>query len=137
MRRLFLLLVIALLPFASWSQETTCPSRLFVSGYFSTVHVFDACTGTYLRNLDTRSRLNGAQAMRMGRDGLLYVVAETGRAIHKYRPDTLEYVGLFANTPPMGPLSMVSVKSLSLPVSAATAATASGKPMPRFTMSPF
>ncbi len=106
MRRIFLSIVIALLPFATWSQESTCPSRLFVSGYFSTVHIFDACNGTYLRNLDTRTRLNGAQAMRLGRDGLLYVVAETGRAIHKYRPDTFEYAGLFANTPPMGPLGI-------------------------------
>ncbi len=101
-----LLLLLALFAGTASAQESACPSRLFVSGYFSTVHIYDACTGAFLRNLDTRTRLNGAQAMRVGPDGLLYVVAESARAIHKYRPDTLEYVGLFASTPAMGPLGI-------------------------------
>jgi len=79
-----------------------CPSRLFVSGWFSTVHVFDACTGQYLRDLDTRGRLAGAMAVRLGPDGLLYAVAETSGMIHKYRNDTLEYVGAFAPVPGIG-----------------------------------
>jgi len=35
--------------------QSACPSRLFVSGYFTTVQVYDACTGAYLQELDSRS----------------------------------------------------------------------------------
>jgi hypothetical protein len=73
-----------------------------VSGFFSTVHVFDACTGRYLRDLDSGNRLAGAMAVRLGPDGFLYAVSESFGAIHKYRNDTLEYVGLFAQVGPIG-----------------------------------
>lgn len=82
--------------------QSPCPSRLFASGWESTVHVYDACTGQYLRDLDTRSRLVGAMAVRVGPDGLLYVVAEGSGVIHKYRNDTLEYVGTFASVGAIG-----------------------------------
>lgn len=84
------------------AAQSTCPSRLFVSGYRSTVHVYDACTGQYLRDLDTRTRLRGAQAIRLGPDGLIYVVAEETGAIQRYRNDTLEYAGPFASVPGIG-----------------------------------
>jgi streptogramin lyase len=77
--------------------QSSCPARLFASGWQSTVHVYDACTGEYLRDLDTRARLAGAMAVRLGPDGMIYVVAEGTGVIHKYRNDTLEYVGTFAN----------------------------------------
>jgi len=84
----------------------SCGSRLFVSGWFSTVHVFDACTGQYLRDLDTRARLSGAMAVRLGPDGFIYAVSENGGAIHKYRNDTLEYVGAFVQAPGIGPTGL-------------------------------
>jgi DNA-binding beta-propeller fold protein YncE len=95
-----ILLLLALFTAPAFAE--TCGSRLFVSGFFSTVHVFDACTGAYLRDLDTRARLAGAMAVRLGPDGLLYVVAETTGVVHKYRNDTLEYVGAFAQVPGIG-----------------------------------
>ena len=82
--------------------QTECGSRLFVSGFFSTIHVFDACTGRYLRDLDTPTRLAGAMAVRLGPDGLLYAVSESNGAIHKYRNDTLEHAGLFAQVGNIG-----------------------------------
>ena len=97
--------LLALFAFDAVAQE--CGSRLFVSGYNSTVHVFDACTGAYLRDLDSRSRLQGAMAVRLGPDGLLYAVAEEGGAIHKYRNDTLEYVGVHAAVPNIGATGLV------------------------------
>lgn len=84
------------------AAQAPCAARLFVSGFNSTVHVYDACTGQYQRDLDTRTRLAGAMAVRLGPDGLLYVVAETAGVIHKYRNDTLEYAGVFANVPGIG-----------------------------------
>ncbi|HYC34832.1 MAG TPA: hypothetical protein VEC19_00285 [Usitatibacter sp.] len=92
--------LLLLLSLPATAQEC---ARLFVSGWRSTVHVFDACTGQYLRDLDTRARLAGAMAVRPGPDGLLYVVAETSGAIHKYRNnDSLDYVGAFAAVPNIG-----------------------------------
>ena len=98
--RPLLSLLLALAALAAHAQE--CTHRLYVSGYFSTVHVYDACTGTYLRDLDLRSRLQGAMAVRLGPDGMLYAVAEEGGAIHKYRNDTLDYAGKFVDVPGIG-----------------------------------
>ena len=75
--------------------QESCGSRLFVSGYYSNVHVFDACTGGYLRNLDNSSRIAGAQAVRLGPDGYLYVVSEETSSILRYRNDTLDFVDTF------------------------------------------
>jgi DNA-binding beta-propeller fold protein YncE len=96
------LLALLALAGAADAAAQSCGSRLFLSGFFSTVHVYDACTGAYLRNLDAPTRLRGAMAVRLGPDGLLYVVAEQGGAIHKYRNDTLEYVGVFATVGAIG-----------------------------------
>lgn len=94
-----LLLAVACLPAAA---QTECGSRLFVSGFHSTVHVFDACTGRHIQNLDTGTRLAGAMAVRLGPDGFLYAVSESNGAIHRYRNDTLEYAGLFAQVGNIG-----------------------------------
>ena len=102
-----LLLLAALFAPAAALAQAACGSRLFVSGYFSTVHVFDACTGAYLQDLDTRTRIQGAMAVRLGPDGFLYVVSEETSQILRYRNDTLAYVGEFAATGPIGPTGMV------------------------------
>ena len=93
--------LLAAAPLIAFAQAE-CGSRLFVSGFFSTVHVFDACTGRYLRDLDTNARLGGAMAVRLGPDGFIYAVAESVGAIHKYRNDTLEYAGTFVQVGPIG-----------------------------------
>jgi hypothetical protein len=100
------LLALLLWVVASMAYGQSCSHRLLVSGYFSTVHVYDACTGAYQRDLDSGVRLSGAQAIRLGPDGLIYVVSETTNRIHKYRADTLEYAGLFVETPRMAPLGL-------------------------------
>ncbi len=100
---LLLLLILAGLPATA---QAPCGHRLFVSGYFSTVHVYDACSGQFLRELDSSTRLEGPQAIRLGPDGLIYVVAELKSTIYKYRADTLEFAGIFAITPAMAPLSI-------------------------------
>jgi WD40 repeat protein len=97
-----LLATLLLVSSATAHAAQSCGSRLFVSGWNSTVHVFDACTGQYLRDLDTRTRLPGAMAVRLGPDGFIYAVSEQGNAIHKYRNDTLEYAGAFAQVGAIG-----------------------------------
>jgi DNA-binding beta-propeller fold protein YncE len=91
---LFVLLVAVAAPVVA--QTPACGSRLFVSSYFTTVHVYDACTGAYLRNLDDTPRLRGPQAIKLGPDGLLYVISEMTQQILRYRNDTLEFVDVFA-----------------------------------------
>ena len=87
--------------------QAPCGSRLFVSGFFSAVHVFDACTGQYLRELDSLTRLAGPMAVRLGPDGLLYVVAESAAKIEKYANDTLAHAGTFANMGAIGATGLV------------------------------
>jgi hypothetical protein len=89
------------------SSQSTCGGKLLVSGYFSNnVHIYDACTGAYQRNLDTAGRINGAQAVRLGPDGAIYVVSENSSQILRYRADTFDYLGEFipvaAGTAPTG-----------------------------------
>ena len=85
------------------AQSPSCGARLFLSGYFSTVHVFDACTGAYLRDLDTNVRILGPQAVKLGPDGLIYVTSENTQQILRYRNDTLEFVDVFATLPGADP----------------------------------
>lgn len=85
------------------AQVSPCPARLFFSGYFSTVHVFDACTGAYLRDLDGDARIKGAQAVKLGADGFIYVTSEISQQILRYRNDTLEFVDVFATLPGIDP----------------------------------
>lgn len=88
---------------AASAQAPTCPARLFVSGYFSTVHIYDACTGAYLRDLDGNARIAGAQAVKLGPDGLIYVVSEMKQQSLRYRNDTLAFVDVFATIPGADP----------------------------------
>lgn len=100
-RTLFLFVLWAVATVAA--GQTPCSARLFVSGFFSTVHVYDACTGAYLRNLDPGNRIRGAQAVVLGGDGLLYVVSEETSQILRYRNDTLAFVDVFATLPGASP----------------------------------
>lgn len=92
---LFCLLAAAVILGAPSPAEANC-ERILVSGYYSTVHVYDGCSGAFQRELDARTRLNGAQAVRE-RNGLLYVVAEGSNSIVRYRADTLEFVDFFVS----------------------------------------
>ena len=105
---MLLRLFVALLALAGTldAAAQACGSRLFLSGFTSTVHVYDACTGAYLRNLDSGTRLRGPMAVRLGPDGFIYVVSERGGEVHKYRNDTLEYAGVFVTIPNIDPTGL-------------------------------
>jgi sugar lactone lactonase YvrE len=90
-----LVIALAALAAAASSSAQDCAYRLFVSSYFNTVQVFDACTGAYLRDLDSSARIRGAQAVKPGPDGLVYVTSEMSQQILRYRNDTLEFVDVF------------------------------------------
>lgn len=92
-----LISALAILGASTTPAHASC-QRVLVSGYYSTVHVYDACSGKFLRELDIRARLSGPQAVRV-HGGLLYVVAENLNSIVRYRTDTLEYVDNFVSVP--------------------------------------
>ncbi len=89
-------LAVAMILAGPASGQSTCAYRLFVSNYFGTVRVFDACTGEYLRDLDPSGRIRGAQAIKLGPDGFVYVTSEISQQILRYRNDTLEFADVFA-----------------------------------------
>ena len=76
------------------SAQADCGHYALVSGYFSNnVHVYDGCSGAFLRLLDPeQGRLRGAQATRVGPDGLLWVVSERSNQVHRYRSDDFSFV---------------------------------------------
>lgn len=83
------------------AQAATCDEvRILVSGYYSNVHVYDACTGQFVRNLDDTGRIQGAQAVKIGPDGKLWVVSEEANTILRYQADTLDFVDTFARVEP-------------------------------------
>jgi DNA-binding beta-propeller fold protein YncE len=77
--------------------QTTCSAKLLVSGYFSNVHVYDACTGAYERVLDSDGRISGAQATRVGPDGKLYVMSEMNGRVLRYDANTLAFEAIAVN----------------------------------------
>jgi DNA-binding beta-propeller fold protein YncE len=76
-----------------------CGHHLLVSGYFSNnVAIYDACSATFLRQLEQAGRIQGAQAVRYNpADDLIYVVSEGNDQIQRYRHDgTYAFVDVFA-----------------------------------------
>lgn len=88
-----LLLVLSTLTLAGIAQDAEASrcARVLVSGYYSTVHAYDGCSGAPMGQLDARSRLEGAQAIRR-HQGDLYVIAEGRGVVERYREDTLAHV---------------------------------------------
>jgi hypothetical protein len=94
------ILVLSLVANSALAQSS-CPTRLLVSGYFSNnVHLFDACTGAFIGLLDNQQRIAGAQATRVGNDGKLYVVSEGNAQVLRYDAGTLAFDGVAVNLPP-------------------------------------
>ena len=76
-----------------------CSHHLLVSGYFSNnVAIYDACNGTFLRQLEQAGRIQGAQAVRWNpADDLIYVVSEGNDQIQRYRRNaSYDFVDVFA-----------------------------------------
>lgn len=94
--RALLAALLGLLPAAGVHAQSAC-RPLLTSGYFSTVHVFDACTGADRGTL-SGANLSGPQAIRQA-GGFVYVVAENADAVHRFRADTLAYVDTPVRTP--------------------------------------
>jgi streptogramin lyase len=93
-RSLFLLALLGALIHAGPARsQSECDQYVLVSGYFSNVHIYDGCSGAFLRVLDGQAgRLSGPQAVRIGPDGNLWVVSENTAQVHRYRADDFAFV---------------------------------------------
>jgi WD40 repeat protein len=90
----FLLALFALLP--AERADAACATRVLASGYFSNnVHVYDGCTGEFQRLLDGNNRIVGPQAVKIGPNGMLYVVSEENGRILRYHATTLDFIDVF------------------------------------------
>jgi sugar lactone lactonase YvrE len=75
---------------------TPCDEEILVSLYTAgDVMRVDACDGTLLGALDDGGRLAGAQTLRTGPDGLLYVVSEENHRILRFDGETLAFVDVW------------------------------------------
>ncbi|MBD8526844.1 hypothetical protein [Pseudomarimonas arenosa] len=105
--RSFLLYAIAIvwlgLASAAPAVAQSC-GQVLVSGYYSNVHVFDACSGESQQVLDQAQprRLSGAQAIALHL-GKLYVVSEGSGEILRYDARTLAFVDRFVAAGDIGP----------------------------------
>ena len=89
----FLLAPLLLALAATASAQSTCSHRVLVSGYFSNVHIYDACSGAFERTLDPQAgRLQGAQSIRLGPDGAIWVVSESTAQVHRYDANDFHYL---------------------------------------------
>lgn len=95
------LIAFLLFTFNALAGEVCSSGRALVSGFFSNnVHVYDACTGAFLRLLDNEARISGAQAIALRPDGHLYVVSEGNGRILRYDSSSLAFVDTFVDTGP-------------------------------------
>lgn len=84
------------------TAQADCSHYVLVSGYFSNVHIYDGCSGAFLRVLDAEpNRLRGPQAIQIGPDGALWVVSELTAKVHRYRADDF---GFLSSPIDVGPL---------------------------------
>jgi hypothetical protein len=77
------------------STENCTQQQLLVSSWQNNnVKVFNACDGSYLRDLDNANRLSGPQAILQGSDGNIYVVSERNHRIIRYRGSDLSFMNV-------------------------------------------
>ncbi len=98
MRILILIGLLLLASLESTAQSGCNAGRALVSGYYSNVHVYDACTGVFERVLDNDGRISGAQAVWPRPDGRVYVVSENNGRILRYQSSSLAYIDTFIDT---------------------------------------
>jgi len=96
-RGILILIGLISVPFTDLPAQEECGRKLLVSSYDTNdVKVYDACTGEHLRSM-AGGGLDGAQAIRRGPDGYLYVVSEETNRVIRFDADTLEFVDVFAS----------------------------------------
>jgi len=77
------------------NTENCTQQQLLVSSWQNNnVKVFNACDGSYLRDLDNANRLSGPQAILQGSDGDIYVVSERNNRIIRYRGSDLSFMNV-------------------------------------------
>ncbi|MBL4659746.1 MAG: hypothetical protein JKY19_05275 [Alcanivoracaceae bacterium] len=88
-----LIVMLIVIPFGVKSQELgnpNCDSLLLVSSWFSdNVKIYDGCDGTFIRDLDSQSVLDGPQAIFVDKNKDVIVVSEQNHKLVKFDRQTL------------------------------------------------
>jgi len=84
--------------------DPNCDKLLLVSAFTSNnVKIYDACDGSFIRNLDSGSTLQGPQAIAIDPQGNLVVVSEVNDRLVRYHRETLTYDQVIAGDRPETP----------------------------------
>jgi WD40 repeat protein len=84
--------------------DPSCDRLLLVSAYTSNnVKIYNACDGSFIRNLDSGSTLQGPQAIAIDPQGDLVVVSEENDRLVRYHRETLTYDRVIAGDRPETP----------------------------------
>ena len=84
--------------------DPDCDRLLLISAYSSNnVKIYNACDGSFIRNLDSASTLNGPQAIAIDPQGDLVVVSEENDRLVRYHRDTLTYDRVISGDKPETP----------------------------------
>ena len=84
--------------------DPNCDKLLLVSAYTSNnVKIYNACDGSFIRNLDSAGTLQGPQAIAIDPQGDLVVVSEENDRLVRYHRETLTYDKVIAGDLPETP----------------------------------
>lgn len=84
--------------------DPDCERLLLVSSFESgNVRIYDACDGSFIRDLDDDNRLEGVLAVVEGPDGDLYVASESNNRVVQYDRQTLSYTRVVSGDRPETP----------------------------------
>lgn len=101
---LTLLIAFPLLSHAQNFGNPDCTHLLLVSSFSgNNVKIYDACDGSFVRNLDSKGYLAGVQAIALDPQGDLVVVSEGNNRLVRYHRDTLTYDKVVAGDRPETP----------------------------------
>jgi hypothetical protein len=84
--------------------DPACSKLMLVSSYFANnVKIYNHCDGSFIRNLDSDSYLQGPQAIALDPQGRLVVVSESNGRLVRYHRETLTYDTVIAGDRPETP----------------------------------
>ena len=114
-----LAVMLIVIPFTVKSQDLgnpNCDSLLLVSSWFSdNVKIYDGCDGTFIRNLDSESLLDGPQSIFLDNNDDVVIVSEQNHKLVKFDRQTLSQGEVISGDNPA--TTVVEPRLVSNPVS--------------------
>ena len=75
---------------SAYASEHDCEARFLISNWKNNnVKIFDACSNTYIRDLDTQNLISGPLGILQAPDGDILIISETNSRLIKFDRETL------------------------------------------------